>query len=99
MSTPEAHFEAVKDESSDDQRREEAIEGLEAANECDMLADIVRDDDIDSRFREQALNSLGHPQCKSMLETVVESEDLPESQQQRAEQLLQETPDDSGAGP
>ena len=42
---------------------------------------------------------MAHPQCKSMLQSLVESGDLPESLQDRAETLLEETPDNSGAGP
>lgn len=99
MSAPETNFETVVDSSSDEESREQAIEGLEAANECDMLADLVRNDDLEDRYREQALSSLGHPQCESMLETLVENDDLSDAYLERAEQLLRETPDDAGAGP
>lgn len=99
MSTPETNFEKAVDGSSDDETRTQAIEDLEAANECDMLANLVENDDLEDEYREQALTSLAHPQCKPMLETLVESGDLPESYQERAEQLLQETPEDAGAGP
>ena len=99
MSSPESNFDVVVDESSDESTRKQAIEDLEAANECDTLAELVRNEDLESQYREQALKSLGHPQCKPMLERVVESGEVPESQREKAEELLQETPDDAGAGP
>lgn len=98
MSAPETNFETVVDSSSDAESRKQAIEGLEAANECDMLADLVRDDDLEDQYREQALTSLGHPQCESMLETLVENGELPESLDRQAEELLGETSDDAGRG-
>ncbi|NEU55909.1 hypothetical protein [Halorussus sp. MSC15.2] len=99
MSTPADHFETALDESSDAAARERAIGELETANECDRLADLAREDDLDETYREQALSGLAHPQCKSMLRQVAEDGDLPESLRDRAETLLEDTPDDSGAGP
>lgn len=99
MSTPEQNFETAMDEESDDEAREQAINDLETANECDMLADLARSDDIAQEYREQALAGLAHPQCKSMLEELADGEKLPESLRERAESLLDETADDAGAGP
>lgn len=99
MGTPEENFETARDESSDDDARERAINQIETANECDMLSDLVRDDDLEEKYRELALESLAHPQCKPVLETLVEGGDLPETFQEKGESLLSETPDDAGAGP
>lgn len=99
MSTPEDDFETALDSSSDPAARERAIGELETANDCDKLADLARNDDLDETYREQALTGLAHPQCKSMLREVAEGGDLPESLRKRAEELLEDTPDDSGAGP
>lgn len=99
MGTPEENFETARDESSDGDARERAINQLEAANECDMLADLVRNGDLEKEYREQALKSLAHPQCKPMLETLVEDGDLSETYQEKGKSLLSQTPDDSGAGP
>lgn len=99
MSTPETNLETVVDTSSDEQARKQALESLEAANECDMLAELVTDENLEEQYRQQALTSLGHPQCRSMLESLVESGDVPEPHRERAEELLEETADDSGAGP
>lgn len=99
MSTPEANFEIAVDGSNDDDAREKAIEGLEAANECDMLAELATSDDVEETFREQALANLGHPQCYSMLERLVENGELSGDLHDRAETLLEETPEDAGAGP
>ena len=99
MSTPEENFEIARDGSSDESERERAINELETANECDSLAELARADDLDERYREMALAGLAHPQCRSMLETIAEGGALPESLQERAETLLGETPEDSGAGP
>jgi hypothetical protein len=99
MSTPEDNFETALDASSDASARERAIDELETANDCDRLADLVREDDLDETYREQALTGLAHPQCKSILREVAEGDDLPSSLRERAETLLDETPDDSGARP
>ncbi|UPV75394.1 hypothetical protein M0R89_04835 [Halorussus limi] len=99
MSTPEQSFQTAMDESSDDEAREEAIHQLETANECGMLADLARSDDIAKQYRERALTGLAHPQCKSVLEDLTEGESLSDSLRERAESLLDETPDNSGAGP
>jgi len=99
MSTPESNVDVVVDESADEQSRKRAIEDLEAANECDELAEVVRNEDLESTYREHALENLAHPQCRPTLESLVESGDVPDAQQERAEALLRETPDDAGAGP
>lgn len=99
MSTPKENLEIAADESNEREAREEAIGWLEAANECDMLAELVQMDDLEEHIREQALTSLAHPQCKPTLETLADSEALPASLEEQASSLLQDTPDDSGAGP
>lgn len=99
MSTPEQNFETAMDEESDDEAREQAINDLETANECDALADLAQSGDIAEEYREQALAGLAHPQCKSMLQEVADGGDLPDSLRERAESLLDEIPDDAGAGP
>lgn len=99
MSTPEESFEIAVDESSERTARERAISSLETANDCDRLAELARMDDLEEQYREQAVTGLAHPQCKPMLETLVASGDLEASLRERAEALLDETPNDSGAGP
>lgn len=99
MTTPESDFETAVDESNDKQTREDAIDELRTANECDRLADLARMDDLADEFREQAVEKLAHPQCKPMLETLVENEELPDTLHEQAATLLEETPEDSGAGP
>lgn len=99
MATPEEYFKTATDESRDMDARERAIDNLETANDCDRLAALVRMGDIEEQYRERALTGLAHPQCKSMLQTLVDDGDVPESLESRAENLLQETADDAGAGP
>ena len=99
MSAPEQNVETATDSSSDREAREEAIETLEAANECDELADLALTDDLEEEYRERALTALGHPQCKTKLQQLVDGGEIPESLRSRAESLLEETPDDAGAGP
>lgn len=99
MSTPPENFEIAADESSDAEERERAIGELVTANDCDRLAELVRRDDLDERYRERALEGLAHPQCRPMLQQLADGGDLPESLQGRAESLLDETPEDAGAGP
>jgi hypothetical protein len=98
VSTPEENAEIAVDESKDPSAREEAIDDLRAANECSRLTDIALNDDIDDRYREQAVTNLAHPQCKPALRALVERSELPESMQNRAEELLDDTPDRAGTG-
>lgn len=99
VSTPEQSFEVAVDESRETDARMDAIDQLEAANECDRLAELVRGADVAEEYRERALSGLAHPQCRSTLETLVGSEDLSEALRERAEALLEDTPEDAGAGP
>ncbi|RDI70650.1 hypothetical protein [Halopelagius longus] len=99
MPTPEENHEIALDESSDREDRERAINQLEAANECDMLADLVRSDGLEDALRKQAFESLAHPQCKPTLETLVENGEVPEAFEGDGRTLLEQTPDDAGAGP
>ncbi|WP_327052943.1 hypothetical protein [Halomicrococcus gelatinilyticus] len=96
MSTPEEHFEIAVDDSNDTEARETALADLETANECARLADVVRDDGVEDRYREQALTGLAHPQCTATLRGLAEDSGLPSSLRDRAEQLLDETPEDAG---
>lgn len=98
MSTPEENFEIAVDETGEREARERAIDGLQTANECAKLADLVRTDGLDERYRERALTNLAHPQCKPMLQTLVEGGELSESLQEQAETHLETTPDGSGVG-
>ena len=96
MTETDERYDTAVDESSDAEAREQAIDDLEAANECDQLAKLVRADGLDDRYREQALASLAHPACEQTLERLLDAEDLPESLRGRAEELAQETPEDAG---
>ena len=99
VSTPERSFEVAVDESRETDARMDAIDQLEAANECDRLAELVRGADVADEYRERALSGLAHPQCRSTLEALVESEEVPEAIRERAESLLEDTPESAGAGP
>lgn len=99
MSTPEENFETAREGSSGDEERERAIDDLATANECDMLADLVRMDDLDEQYRERAVATLATPQCTETLRTLSGDEELPDALREQAERLLEQTPDDSGAGP
>lgn len=99
MSTPEEDFETAIDDSADGDGREQAIDELQTANECDSLAQLARMDDLSEQYRELAVRNLGHPQCKTMLSTIIDEGELPDSLQEVAESVLADTPDDSGAGP
>ncbi|WP_276253454.1 hypothetical protein [Halomontanus rarus] len=96
MSTPEENFDIATDESSDSEARERAIGQLETANDCDRLADLARTDDLETEYRERALSGLAHPQCKPKLQTLVDDGAIDGSLRERAESLLEETPDDAG---
>ncbi|WP_415380616.1 hypothetical protein [Halosimplex sp. TS25] len=99
MSTPEENLEIALDDARESASREQAIDGLEAANDCDALAEVVRADDVESQYRELAMTKLAHPQCKATLETLHESGEIPDSLREQAEELLGDTPSDSGTGP
>lgn len=99
MSNLDADFETARDESNERSEREDAIDELRTANACDRLAELATMDDLGEEFRELAVEKLATPQCKPKLESLVESGDLPDSMHQQAETMLEETPDDAGAGP
>ncbi|UPW01450.1 hypothetical protein M0R88_04935 [Halorussus gelatinilyticus] len=99
MSTPAQNYETAMDDSADDGVREAAIGELETANECDKLADIARSDDLAEEYRERSLTGLAHPQCKPVLRELAEGDNLPDSLREQADSLLDEIPDDAGAGP
>ncbi|MFC4550099.1 MULTISPECIES: hypothetical protein [Halorussus] len=99
MNAPTEKLETASDSSNDPETRERAINELGTANDCARLVELARMDDIGERYREQALSSLAHPQCRTRLEALVEDRELPESLRERAETLLEETPEDAGAGP
>lgn len=99
MSPPEEDVAIAVDGSRQTEEREQAIDRLEAANECAKLAEVVRRSDVDDRFRELALTALAHPQCTTTLERITESDDVPGSLREQAGTLLRNTPDDAGAGP
>lgn len=98
MSTPEEKFEIAVDESADGETRMAAIGELKTANDCGRLAELARMDDLEERYRERALAGLAHPQCKTKLRSVADG-DLPESLRERADELLEDAPDEAGAGP
>lgn len=91
--TPQECVKLAVDSSADPADRESAIDTLEAANECDELADIVSNGDIEERFRRQALDAVGRPQCRAMLERLVEDGSLDAPLAETAEELLAETDD------
>ncbi|WP_135830194.1 hypothetical protein [Halorussus halobius] len=91
MSTPERNFEIAGDDTEGEKRREEAIDGLRTANECDMLADLARDDSLADRYRRQAVRALGSPQCTAMLRSLVD--DLDDELRATAERLAEERRD------
>jgi hypothetical protein len=99
MSTPEGDFETALDESADAERRERAIDELRTANECDRLADIAERDGLGERYRALALEDRAHPQCRPTLSRLVEDGGLPEALHGRAESLLSEISEGSGAEP
>lgn len=70
VSTPEESFETAVDESSDREAREAAIEALEAANECDMLAEVVTRTDLADDLRRRALDALATPQCEATMQDL-----------------------------
>lgn len=99
MSTPEENYEIATDDSSDADTREEAIDALEAANECQRLQEIVHSDGLEERVRERALEGLANPQCRPTLENIADGGDLDGSLRERAESLLEETPEGTGGSP
>lgn len=99
MSAPEESFDIAVDDSNSAERRRSAIDDLRAANECARLANIVTRDDLDSEFREMAVSCLANPQCGTTLRDLLDDGEVPESLRDHAERRLQESPDDTGAGP
>lgn len=86
--TPEECVELATDASADREDREEALEALKLANECDELADLVRTEDLEDQYRQQAIHFMGTAQCDSMLQTLVDEESLEQPLQREAEEVL-----------
>lgn len=98
MSDPEKSFEIAVDQTNDRPTRTNAIDELESANECSRLAEIVQRDDLEDQYREEAVIKMASPQCKDTLESLLAAGELPDFITERAETLLQETPDHPGGG-
>ena len=94
--TPTECVDLAVDESATDEQREDAVDELRTANECDELEELVRKDDLDDRYRERALRALATPQCDSTLRELVEESSLDESLRDDAEALLREVEENSG---
>lgn len=92
--TPQECVDLANDSAASRADREEAIDALEAANECDELADVVTNEDIDADLRGVALRALAGPQCDTTLRTVVEEGSLESPLQEEAESLLADQNDD-----
>lgn len=88
--TPQECVDLAVDSSAVHADRENAIDTLEAANECDELAEIVTNGDIEMDLREQALRALATPQCNATIRNVVDEDSLDSSLQRKAERRLQE---------
>ncbi|RBI58989.1 hypothetical protein DMJ13_24580 [halophilic archaeon] len=88
--TPKECVDLAVDESASKDRREDAIQELKTANECDELEKLVRMDGLDDRYRERALRALATPQCDSTLRELVEEGPLDESLRESATELLRE---------
>jgi len=86
--TPIECVDVATDSSAADADREDAIEALKLAHECDELAALVREENLEAQFRRRALDSLGTPQCDSMLRDLVEKASLGPDLQSRAKDLL-----------
>lgn len=91
MNTPEESFETAVKKSVSREPREEAIDHLSEANECDKLAVLVQMGGLDGSYRRYALNALAEARCRPMLRTIVERGNLDESLQNDAERLLRKT--------
>lgn len=52
MKTPQKNFEIAVDESHGREAREDAIDNLQTAIECDKLADLVRMNELDEQYRQ-----------------------------------------------
>ncbi|MFB6129493.1 MAG: hypothetical protein ABEJ28_01575 [Salinigranum sp.] len=96
MSAPEESYRIASDDSKARDRRTDAIDDLELANECGRLAALVRDDALEESLRRRALSALASPQCASTLADLATDESLPASLRGEAADLSEELGDPDG---
>lgn len=89
MSSPSQNFQTAVDKKPDRDEREDAIDALADADECDKLAVIAQMSGLDGPLRRRALNAMGRAECTDVLRALVEDGGLDESLQSDAERLLE----------
>lgn len=89
MSAPKQDFQTAVDKTPSRDEREDAIDALVDAGECERLAILVQMDGLAGPFRRRALNGMAQAGCSDLLRTIVENGGLEESLQSDARELLE----------
>ncbi|WP_440008711.1 hypothetical protein [Halomicrococcus sp. SG-WS-1] len=89
MSAPKQDFQTAVDKTPSRDEREDAIDALVDAGECEKLAILVQMDGLDGPFRRRALNGMAQAECSDLLRTIVENGGLEESLQSDGRELLE----------
>lgn len=92
--TPQECVDLAVDSTAPREEREDAIDELRTANECDELAGVATDASLETDYRRYALEAMATPQCDSMLRDLIEAGELEDSLRREAEALLQDSSDD-----
>jgi hypothetical protein len=90
MSSPSQQFQTAVDKKPDRSEREDAVDDLADAGECDKLAVLAQMSGLDGPLRRRALNAMGRAGCTDVLRALVENGGLEESLRSDAERLLEE---------
>ena len=92
--TPQECVTLAVDTTAPREAREDAIDDLRRANECDELADIAMDEGLETDYRRYALRAVATTQCDATLRDIVDRDDLEPSLQREAEALLHDLDSD-----
>ena len=92
--TPQECVDLASDTTASREERENAIDELRTANECDELAAVATNDALDADYRRYALEAMATPQCEEMLGKLTEGGDLEGSLERTAETLLDDSSED-----
>lgn len=86
--TPQECVDLATDTTAPREAREDAIDELRTANECDELAAVATNDALETDYRRYALQAMATPQCEEMLGELAEGGDLEASLERAAEGLV-----------
>ncbi|WP_232688752.1 hypothetical protein [Halobacterium zhouii] len=89
MASAKENFRTAVNKTPSRHEREDAIDDLISAGECEKLALLVQLSGLRGSLRRRALNGMADADCDDLLATLAETGGLEESLQEDAEELLE----------